>query len=30
WRQLGGQRRQILFKRKAILRSAQQALRLMN
>ncbi|NVK57851.1 MAG: high frequency lysogenization protein HflD [Alteromonadaceae bacterium] len=30
WRQLGGQRRQIIFKRKAILRSAQQALRLMN
>lgn len=30
WRQMGGRRRQILFHRKHILKSAQQALRLIN
>lgn len=30
WRQMGGQRRQIIFKRKSILQSAKQALRLIN
>lgn len=30
WRQMGGRRRHILFKRKAILSSAKQALRLIN